>query len=81
MSHAEIESYRTDIITFVMPKEKKRSKPHKGASCEDQANEKQEESQTDSQAGSLKPSNLKIGEDSGNLKQRSEWFQKRSGRR
>lgn len=45
------------------------------AAADDEADDEQSESKQ------LKPARPKIGEDTDNLKQREEWFQKRTGRK
>jgi hypothetical protein len=58
----------------------KRAK-NKQEPCETGQEKNQEEPDKDSQTEALKPSKLKIGESPDNLKQRSEWFQKRTGKK
>lgn len=67
------------IIAYAMKGKKQKVKNE--PSCDTKHDEQERKPEDDSQPNTLKPSKLKIGESSENLKQRSEWFQKRTGKR
>ena len=64
-----------------MPSDKRDKKPTEErdkAASDDETDEADDEQ---SESKQLKPARPKIGEDTDNLKQREEWFQKRTGRK
>jgi hypothetical protein len=60
---------------------KKDGADRKQSRSEDDVDTDTDNADSDTDAGSLKPVRPKVGESDDNLRQRSEWFQKRSGKR
>lgn len=64
-----------------MPSDKRDKKPTEELDKAASDDETDEAGDEQSESKQLKPARPKIGEDTDNLKQREEWFQKRTGRK